>query len=77
MRTWFCVEMQAIDPDRNCWRAYRVGAGRDLFGCWIVEVTFGRTGSGASHAREALEAVRQRRAGTIAGLLGKGTEAPV
>ena len=43
--TVFGVLLEARDPERNRWRSYRVEAGRDLFGTWLVEVTFGRIGS--------------------------------
>lgn len=45
MLTVFGVLLEARDPERNRWRSYRVEAGRDLFGTWLVEVTFGRIGS--------------------------------
>ncbi len=41
----FSVLLEARDPERNRWRSYRVEAGRDLLGDWIVEVTFGRIGA--------------------------------
>lgn len=45
MMTAFAVLLEARDPERNRWRSYRVEAGRDLLGDWLVEVTFGRIGS--------------------------------
>ena len=41
----YAVRLEASDPERNLHRAYRVAAGRDLFGQWIVEITFGRIGA--------------------------------
>lgn len=38
------IELQACDPARNRYRAWRVDAGRDLFGRWNARVTFGRIG---------------------------------
>jgi predicted DNA-binding WGR domain protein len=41
----FSILLEACDPERNIHRAYRLAAGRDLFGEWIVEVTYGRIGA--------------------------------
>ena len=46
MNVAFSTLLHACDPARNHWRAYRVEAGQDLFGDWLVEVTFGRIGPG-------------------------------
>jgi predicted DNA-binding WGR domain protein len=37
--------LEARDPARNVWRRYELVVERDLFGVWLVEVTFGRIGS--------------------------------
>lgn len=37
--------LEAQDPERNIYRAYSIDYGQDLFGNWIVEVTYGRIGS--------------------------------
>ena len=42
----FVAVLEARDPARGCFRSYRVEAGTDLLGDWLVEVTFGRIGSG-------------------------------
>lgn len=63
--------LEARDPARNVWRRYELVVARDLFGAWLVEVTFGRIGSpgrtrGHSYADEgaarrfALACVRRR-----------------
>jgi predicted DNA-binding WGR domain protein len=39
------VELEARDPARNVWRRYAVSAAPDLFGTWLVEVSFGRIGA--------------------------------
>jgi len=36
--------LDARDPDRNIHRANSIAYGQDLFGNWIVEITFGRIG---------------------------------
>lgn len=41
----FSIELAAIDAARNCRRRYRVEAGQDLFGAWLVRITFGRIGA--------------------------------
>jgi predicted DNA-binding WGR domain protein len=41
----FHIELQARDPERNRWRFYRIEAGRDLFGDWVVRLTYGRIGA--------------------------------
>ncbi|WP_267382186.1 MULTISPECIES: WGR domain-containing protein [unclassified Sphingomonas] len=41
----FRIELAAIDAARNCRRRYRVEAGQDLFGDWLVTITFGRLGA--------------------------------
>lgn len=41
----FSIELAAIDAARNCRRRYRVEAGQDLFGAWLVTITFGRLGT--------------------------------
>jgi predicted DNA-binding WGR domain protein len=41
----FSIRLEARDPARNLWRSYRLTAGQDLFGTWIVTITYGRIGS--------------------------------
>ena len=41
----FATTLEAKNPATDCFRSYRVEAGTDLFGTWMVEVTFGRIGS--------------------------------
>jgi hypothetical protein len=41
----FRTELQACDPARGIFRAYCIEAGMDLFGDWLVDVTYGRIGS--------------------------------
>jgi len=38
------IELQARDAAANRQRAWRLEAGRDLFGAWTTEVQFGRIG---------------------------------
>lgn len=46
------ISLEARAPERDCFRAYRIAAGKDLFGAWLVEMTYGRIGtSGRTKAR--------------------------
>jgi hypothetical protein len=45
MLNGFTATLEARDPARDCWRAYRIEAGLDLLGDWLVDVTYGRIGS--------------------------------
>jgi len=47
------IELQACDFAANCRRAWRLQAGRDLFGAWTTEVQFGRIGSPGRTLRRA------------------------
>ncbi len=41
----FCIDLQACDPPRNRWRFYRIEAGQNLFGEWVVRFRYGRIGT--------------------------------
>jgi len=45
MMSEFSIHLEARAPELGRWRAYRVEAGRDLFGSWVVATTFRRIGS--------------------------------
>lgn len=47
----FSAVLEARDPARGRMRSYRVEAGTDLFGEWLVEVTYGRIGAGGRSIR--------------------------
>lgn len=47
----FCAILAAINPEQDCYRAYRIEAGTDLLGEWLVEVTFGRIGRAGHQLR--------------------------
>jgi len=38
----FFVQLEARAPERNIWRSYCIAAGQDIFGDWMVELTYGR-----------------------------------
>lgn len=52
METLF-ISLEAINPERRCWRSYCVRVTRDLFGFWLVELTNGRIGSAGATKRYA------------------------
>ena len=41
----FRITLDARNPAVHCFRQYRVEAGTDLFGIWVVEITYGRIGT--------------------------------
>ncbi len=45
MMNAFSALLEARDPALGRFRSYRLQAGTDLFGAWLVEITFGRIGS--------------------------------
>ena len=47
----FRVRLEARDPGRGVSRSYRIEAGTDLFGMWLVDATYGCVGSRGRTAR--------------------------
>jgi len=45
MHNAFSMSLEAINPALGRFRAYRLEAGPDLFGVWLVDVTYGRIGT--------------------------------
>ncbi len=41
----FAIHLQARAPERNIWRAYSITGGQDLFGDWIVVLSYSRIGA--------------------------------
>ena len=41
----FCIILEARNPAIDCFRQYRVEVGRDLFGAWVMEISYGRIGT--------------------------------
>lgn len=62
MMNAFSALLEARDPALGRFRSYRLNAGTDLFGTWLVEITFGRIGSAGRRlryiARDEIEARR-------------------
>jgi hypothetical protein len=45
MMSTFTALLEARDPTLGRFRAYLLEAGTDLFGAWLVDITYGRIGS--------------------------------
>ena len=45
MRTSLCIRLEARSVARRCFRAYEIELGTDLFGAWMVEMSYGRIGA--------------------------------
>jgi predicted DNA-binding WGR domain protein len=39
------LHLEARDPGRNCFRQWQLDAQRDLFGSYLVQITYGRIGA--------------------------------
>ena len=47
----FFATLEARDPSLSCMRSYRLEAGTDLFGAWLINVVYGRIGARGSRIR--------------------------
>jgi hypothetical protein len=47
----FSALLEARDPALGRFRSYRLEAGTDLFGTWLVDVTYGRIGAAGHRLR--------------------------
>lgn len=52
--TVFDIRLEARLPARNLARAYHVAVSQDLFGVWVVDITFGRIGAPGRSKRYAV-----------------------
>jgi hypothetical protein len=60
--TGFSITLEARNPERGHYRAYRLEAAPDLFGVWLVEASFGRIGcTGRTMAYAASDEAEARR----------------
>lgn len=41
----FFIRLEAHDPAHGRFRSYRLEAGTDLFGAWLIDVCYGRMGT--------------------------------
>jgi WGR domain-containing protein len=57
----FTAMLEARDPTLGRFRAYRLEAGTDLLGDWLVEITYGRIGTRGRHIRYAVQDETQAR----------------
>ncbi len=69
------ILLEARNPARNVWRSYHLGAGQDLFGNWVVEVTYGRIGA-TGHTKVVLVADETEARSYIEKCLKKRKSAP-
>jgi hypothetical protein len=73
--TGFSITLEARNPERGHYRAYRLEAAPDLFGVWLVEATFGRIGcTGRTLAYAASDEAEARR--IVRAHLNRRTTAP-
>jgi predicted DNA-binding WGR domain protein len=77
----FSARLEARDPTKGHFRSYRLEAGTDLLGNWLVDITYGRIGTRgrrvrhvASNAAEAKKLVKHalRRRSTAKKRIGTG-----
>jgi hypothetical protein len=59
--SFFTARLEARDPARDCFRSYRLEAGPDLFGAWLVGATYGRIGSRGRTVRHVADDQAQAR----------------
>jgi hypothetical protein len=57
----FTVTLEARYPAIGRFRAYRLKAGTDLFGDWLVEITYGRIGTSGRRIRSTVQDETQAR----------------
>jgi predicted DNA-binding WGR domain protein len=43
--TSLCIKLEARSPAHRCQRAYEIAVSTDLFGAWVVEMSYGRIGT--------------------------------
>jgi predicted DNA-binding WGR domain protein len=43
--TFLCIKLEARSPAHRCHRAYEIAVSADLFGAWLVEMSYGRIGT--------------------------------
>ena len=55
----FSALLEARDPARGRMRSYRIEAGTDLLGDWVVDVTYGRIGTRGRSIRYAVPDVAE------------------
>jgi len=56
-----CTTLEARDPAQSRFRAYRIEAGTDLLGDWVVNVTYGCIGTRGRHLRHVASDAPQAR----------------
>jgi predicted DNA-binding WGR domain protein len=73
--TSLCIRMEARSPTRRCHRAYEIAVSADLFGAWLVEMSYGRIGT-AGRTRAQSFAMADEAAAQVKACLRKRASAP-
>jgi hypothetical protein len=75
----FRIRLESLDPARWRFRAYRMDAGPDLLGAWLVDVTYGRIGARGRTIRHCLQrrATAPKRIGVGYGVYKLDDPAPI
>jgi predicted DNA-binding WGR domain protein len=55
------ILLEARSVARRCWRAYEIDVGTDLFGAWLVEMSYGRIGAMGRSKVRSFATARPRR----------------
>lgn len=71
----YSILLEARDPARNIWRSYHLAAGQDLFGNWLVQITYGRIGA-RGHSKVILVADEAEARRTIGECLKRRESSP-
>jgi predicted DNA-binding WGR domain protein len=73
--TSLCIRLEARSPAHRCFRAYEVAAGVDLFGAWLVAMSYGRIGTSGRTKTRSSPVAEEARAQVVA-CLRKRASAP-
>ena len=73
--TSLCIRLEARSPAHRCFRAYEVAAGVDLFGAWLVEMSYGRIGTSGRTKTRSFPMAEEARA-QVTACLRKRASAP-
>jgi predicted DNA-binding WGR domain protein len=70
-----CITLEARSPAHRCFRAYEIAAGVDLFGAWLVDMSYGRIGTSGRTKTRSFPMAEEARAQVMA-CLQKRARAP-
>lgn len=69
------ILLEACAPEKNIFRSYRITFGQNLFGSWIVELSYGRIGT-KGRSRTILTATESKTFDFVENCLKKRQSAP-